>query len=191
MERFANSAQTTISQLGGISPASLSVTVASVALFPTSPQFRIRIGNELMLVTGIIGNTFTITRGEEGSAIASHAFGAIVTHILTAGGLSQYAFDIMSHTGPVGPQGSPGVMGPTGPQGPPGLSVLQVQRALLDLLDLLGHRVKLVHSVARRVSKAPRVLMVRPVLRGLQVSKGHRVLLGLLVQLEQTVLQVL
>jgi hypothetical protein len=64
-------------------------------LFPTTGQFRIKIDAELMLVTAVSGTTFTVTRGIEGSTAASHANGATVTHILTAGALGAQTSDTM------------------------------------------------------------------------------------------------
>jgi hypothetical protein len=52
-------------------------------------NFRIRVDDELMLVTGVSTNTFTVTRGIEGTSAAAHADGALVTHVLTAGSLGQ------------------------------------------------------------------------------------------------------
>ena len=39
------------------------------------------------LVTAVAANTFTITRGQEGTTAATHASGAAVIHLLTKGGL--------------------------------------------------------------------------------------------------------
>src|SRR5690606_27816030 len=114
-EQFSNLAQTTIADGGGITPATTIFNVADSSLFPAQPQFRIRIGNELMLVTEMAGVQFTVIRGIEATTSASHAFGATVTHVLTAGGLSQFGADL---TGLTGPQGIPGLQGPTGAIGP-------------------------------------------------------------------------
>jgi hypothetical protein len=137
MERFSNGAQTTINQIGGISPISTTVIVSSAALFPPAAQFRIKIESEITLVIGVLGNVFTITRGQEGTTAALHQNGTTVTHILTSGALDQLKNDISGITGPAGPQGpqgvtgagSPGSTGPqgaagsTGPQGAAGIGV--------------------------------------------------------------------
>ena len=52
-----------------------------------SGNFRIKIDGEILIVTGVAGNTFTITRGAEGTTAATHANGASVIHLLTKGGL--------------------------------------------------------------------------------------------------------
>ncbi len=129
-ERFSNLAQTTLSTGGGISPVSLTFSVASAALFPPGPQFRIRVEDELMLVTGVAGGVFTVIRGIEGTTASSHPFGATVTHVLTAGAMSQFGMDLQGLTGPQGVQGSPGPTGPrgnTGSVGPGGTGAQGVQ----------------------------------------------------------------
>lgn len=86
-ENFANNYQTTINDASGISAGDTSLTVASVSGAP-AVDFRILIDTELLMVTGISTNTFTITRGIEGTTAATHADGATVTHVLTAGSIS-------------------------------------------------------------------------------------------------------
>lgn len=93
-EQFANNATSTLN--GTISSSVTALVVASVALFPTSPQFRIIIDSEIMLVTGIAGTTFTVTRGVENTTQASHTTGAAVSMILTSGALSQFKTDTLA-----------------------------------------------------------------------------------------------
>lgn len=71
----------------------LTITVASSTGAP-DPNFRIRVGDELMLVTAVAHPTWTVTRGVEGSTAATHLNGADVAHVVTAGGLSQNAKDL-------------------------------------------------------------------------------------------------
>jgi hypothetical protein len=87
-EQFANSAQTTLSA-AITSTTATSISVANGGTpFSSSAQFRILIDSELMLVTAGAGtNTWTVTRGIEGTAAATHSNGATVTEVLTAGGL--------------------------------------------------------------------------------------------------------
>ena len=85
-ERFSNQAVTTLSA-AIITPALTSCTVTDATAFPTSGNFRIKIDSELLLVTGVAGTTFTITRGIEGTTAATHANGASVIHLLTKGSL--------------------------------------------------------------------------------------------------------
>jgi hypothetical protein len=61
-----------------------SVTVASAAGFPSSGTFYARIDNEVLAVTGGQGTTtWTVARGQLGSAAATHATGAVVTALAT------------------------------------------------------------------------------------------------------------
>lgn len=94
MERFANDAATVIDQVGGIDDDDTTVDVASATGFPTSAQYRIRIDDEIIIVTAGAGTTtWTISRGQEGTTPASHADGSAITHVLTAGGLRQAIAD--------------------------------------------------------------------------------------------------
>src|SRR4051812_13305340 len=85
-EQFANNAASTLS--GGISAGATSLTVASASSFPGSGNFRIIIDSEIFLVTAVAGTTFTVTPGYESTAQASHGSGAAVTHVCTAGVMS-------------------------------------------------------------------------------------------------------
>lgn len=63
-----------------------SITVASSVGFP-SPNFRVRIGDELLIVTNVSGTTWTVTRGAEGTPGTSHVLGTTVNFCLTADAL--------------------------------------------------------------------------------------------------------
>lgn len=93
-ERFANNAFTTLNESGGIDDNTnpVTFTVSNPAAFPASGNFRIKIDDEILLVTGVSGNDFTATRGVEGSPITEHYNGVGIRHIITAVGLKQ-AFD--------------------------------------------------------------------------------------------------
>lgn len=98
-ERFANAASTTLN--GAINNSVTSITVTSATPFPNAGNFRILIDSEIILVQGVSGSNFTpVLRGQEGSTAASHSNGATVTHILTAGALTQITAD---HTGATDP----------------------------------------------------------------------------------------
>ena len=92
-EQFANNATTTLN--GSITNVQTSLVVSSATTFPTSPQFRIIIDSEIMLVTGVSGTTFTVTRGIENTTAAAHNSGATVSMILTAGALDQLRSDLL------------------------------------------------------------------------------------------------
>jgi hypothetical protein len=90
VEVFSDNAQTTINQVNGIGAADLTMVVASNTGFPTlnaaqpSPQYRVLVDSEEMIVTLQSGTTWTIVRGDGTPATtpAAHANGATVTHIL-------------------------------------------------------------------------------------------------------------
>ena len=88
MENLGNDFATTLS--GAINDSTTSITVASGTGAP-SANFRIRIDDELMLVTSVGGGTnWTVTRGVEGSAAAAHDDASDVTHVVTIAGLATY-----------------------------------------------------------------------------------------------------
>jgi hypothetical protein len=63
-----------------ITSAQTTITVASDAGFP-APSFYIQIGSEILLVTGVSGagnTTWTVVRGQQGTAAASASIGAVV-----------------------------------------------------------------------------------------------------------------
>lgn len=64
-------------------------TVASSTGAP-SPQFRVRIDDELILVTAVSHPTWNITRGIESTTAATHLNGADVVLVLTKGSLEQW-----------------------------------------------------------------------------------------------------
>ena len=118
-EQFANLAQGSLAF--SLSPTSTSIQTTNANEFPSVPQFRIRIDNELMLVTAIVGSVFGVVRGIENTSPASHLAGATVTHVLTAGALTGFVEGTIGPTGVQGPIGPTGPNGTTGPQGPQGV----------------------------------------------------------------------
>jgi YVTN family beta-propeller protein len=91
-ERFSNQASTTLAS--SVGSGDLSISVQGTAHFPTQPEFRIRIGHELLLVTGVSGTTWTVTRGIEGTTADHHAAGSAVVAVLTAGALDELRAEI-------------------------------------------------------------------------------------------------
>jgi hypothetical protein len=72
---------------GAMTTTSTTLTVASAAGFPTFGSFTIRVDNEYMQVTAGAGTTtWTVTRGQQGTAAAAHSSGATVTHVDPATG---------------------------------------------------------------------------------------------------------
>src|ERR1017187_860807 len=94
-ELFANNAASVL--VGGISSSATSLTVASATAFPATGNFRILVDAgvnlEYMLVTGVAGAVFTVTRGIEGTTGVAHLTGATVVQVLTNGGLAQTIAD--------------------------------------------------------------------------------------------------
>ena len=84
METFANQAVTTLSAAITTTTAT-SCSVIDATSFPATGNFRIKIDGEILIVTGVAGNTFTISRGAEGTTAATHASGASVIHLLDEG----------------------------------------------------------------------------------------------------------
>lgn len=80
---------------------SFDVTNDATYPFPTVPQFRARIGNEIVLVTAVTlvsGSryTWTVTRGIEGTTGAAGSTGDAVTAIVTAAAIAQMKNDLLS-----------------------------------------------------------------------------------------------
>jgi len=90
-EQFSNNGASTL--VGALSATGTTLTVASASSFPTVPQFRIRVDDEIMIVTGVAGAVFTVTRHAESTTAATHAAGAVVQHPLTAAGLLNAPLD--------------------------------------------------------------------------------------------------
>jgi hypothetical protein len=90
-EQLANNAFTTLN--GGIDNSQTSITVTDGSVFPSVGNFRIRIGDEILLCTARSTNTLTVVRGYEGTSGASHSDLANVIHFLTKGSLERWAQD--------------------------------------------------------------------------------------------------
>jgi hypothetical protein len=60
--------------------------------FPINFPYRIRIGDEYMLVTSAAGLVWTVTRGEEGSTIATHEVSDEVANVFTVESLTNLAW---------------------------------------------------------------------------------------------------
>src|SRR5512146_2773899 len=91
-EQYANTAETTLTS--AMAADDLTAAVTSRTAFPAAAQFRIRIDDELMIVTAGAGTgagSFTVTRGAESTTAVAHANGATVTQVLTAAGLLNIA----------------------------------------------------------------------------------------------------
>jgi len=86
-ERFANGGLSSLT--AGINDAATSLVVKSALGFPTGGNFRVLVESEIMLVTGVQGNVFAVTRAQEATSAASHDADVAVNHVLTAGALAR------------------------------------------------------------------------------------------------------
>lgn len=71
-----------------ITNSSTSMTVGATVGYPSTP-FVVAVdynaaAEELVLVTGVSGTTFNITRGYNGTTAVAHATGAVIRHVVTA-----------------------------------------------------------------------------------------------------------
>lgn len=94
IEQFTNLATTTLST--GVNDLVTTVSVSDASKFPTIGQFRVRVENEFMIVTGVSGTSFTVVRGSEGSTAAAHLSGAAITQVLTAGAMAAFCQNIVA-----------------------------------------------------------------------------------------------
>jgi hypothetical protein len=85
VESYANNYSSALD--GAIDNSQTTFDVLSATGAP-AVNFRIKVENEIMLVTGVSSLTFTVARGQESTSAASHADGTLVTHILTATALN-------------------------------------------------------------------------------------------------------
>jgi hypothetical protein len=94
-EKFSNNASTTLTQAVLVSDTVIHVN--SIGTFPSTPQYRIVIDSELMVVTAVAGSPgnylLTVTRGAENTTAASHTNSTVVNHIYTAGAMNQAISD--------------------------------------------------------------------------------------------------
>ncbi len=91
-EQFSNFALSTLSN--PLTSSSTTLTLSSTQNFPTVAPFRLTIQDsetstpEIVYVTAVSGNTYTITRGYEGTTAVAHVAGAEVANFVTAGDIS-------------------------------------------------------------------------------------------------------
>jgi Tfp pilus assembly protein PilE len=64
---------------GTLSTGGTTLTVSSAAGFPPTPEFRVKIGSEILLVTAVSGTTWTVGRGYDGTNPAAYTNGTTVT----------------------------------------------------------------------------------------------------------------
>ena len=104
-----NCARTTINQIGGLNISATSLIVTDVSGFPLIGDFLVTIWNkvnfpdpcddineEIIKVTNVVGNTFTIERGQEDTIGALHSNGHAVEMLITAGTFEELEIEINS-----------------------------------------------------------------------------------------------
>ena len=84
MENFVNNFVTYLA--AAVNNTDGTITVNNSTGSP-AVNFRIQIDTEYLLVTGKIGNTWSVSRGVEGSSPQVHAMGSEVAQVLTVAGL--------------------------------------------------------------------------------------------------------
>lgn len=80
-----NRAVSTLASAITSTATSLTLSSGGGAKFPTSTPFHITIDDEILRVTAIAGDTFTVSRGQEGTTATAHPDGAAVELRITAG----------------------------------------------------------------------------------------------------------
>jgi len=97
MENLVNDHATTLN--GGIDASVTSLVVVTNTTPANRASFRIRIDNELMLVTANASTTWTVTRGVESTTAAVHANGAFVSVVVTEAGFTAWFADVLALNG--------------------------------------------------------------------------------------------
>jgi hypothetical protein len=90
-EQLQNNATTTLN--GSIISSDTSIVVTDGSVFPSTGNFRLKCGTEIMICTARSTNTLTVTRGAESTTAASHTSADVISHVLTQAGLERYARD--------------------------------------------------------------------------------------------------
>lgn len=87
MEQLKNNAATALD--GSINNSVTSITVDDGSVFPSTGNFRLLCGSEIMLCTARSSNTLTVTRGHESSTAASHNDNDQIELVYTSGSFDQ------------------------------------------------------------------------------------------------------
>jgi hypothetical protein len=78
---------------GAITDAATTVTVLDGTVFPSEGDFNIRIGDEILLVTGRATHDLTVVRGQEGSTAVAQSDGDYVLPLATGESFTKWAED--------------------------------------------------------------------------------------------------
>mgnify|MGYP007086440247 CR=1 FL=1 len=88
-KRYFSASAAEAQLIAGVNSSATSVTLNLSTGYPSTVPFIIVIGNktateEVLLVTAVSGNTFTVTRGYDSTTAYDHATGASVIHAASA-----------------------------------------------------------------------------------------------------------
>lgn len=95
-ENFANVAVTTLATT--TTTSATTITVVSSTGFPTTGQFTVVIGTEIMLVTNVSGTTWTVTRAQEGTTGTAWTAGLFIYISITDGSIRRLARQTLAGT---------------------------------------------------------------------------------------------
>lgn len=113
-ETFSNGGAAVVGA-GGIDASATTLPTSGRSNLPASGTFRVRVGDEILKVTagGQSAASWTVERGAEGTTATTHAAGAAIRHVLTAGGLRAALSEVESggEGGPGGGTGGGGAYG--------------------------------------------------------------------------------
>jgi hypothetical protein len=95
MERYKTLGATTLAE--ALDASETGVDVVSAAglrdSYASGDTYRVRVDNEIMVVTAEATNTLTVTRGVEGTTAATHSNGTAITQVVTSAALTQLKLD--------------------------------------------------------------------------------------------------
>lgn len=87
IEQWANNGASTLD--GAINDVVTSLDVVDASSFPSTGDFKIKINDEIMTVTAVSTNTFTVERGADDTAAASHSNSDAVTQVISLEGVER------------------------------------------------------------------------------------------------------
>lgn len=119
LHHSSNARETSLT--AGVNSSATTIAVDNPVGYPASTPFIILVelgtsSEEIMLVTAVVGSTWTVTRGYDGSTAVSHDLGAKVVHGVSAGEIDAANEHVESSTNVHGLAGGSAVVGTTSTQ---------------------------------------------------------------------------